>query len=140
MKAPPELVWKLFVDAENWSSFFPHAKDVEIVTGEPVLALGSKYTWKIAGIPLVNVVKEFVSGERLASDSVLADTDGPTAYHGWVITPTDSGCHLLTEETQQGPYWLELARKFPGVLYQFHQDWVEALARAAETEAAKATG
>lgn len=56
---------------------------------------------------------------------------------GWVITPKGAGCHLLTEETQQGPFWLELARKSPGVLYQFHQDWVETLGRAAEKEAAK---
>jgi hypothetical protein len=57
-------------------------------------------------------------------------------YHGWVITPTDRGCHLLSEETQQGPFFLEeLGRKHPGALYRYHQEWVESLARAAEAEA-----
>ncbi|WP_428390937.1 hypothetical protein [Lichenicoccus sp.] len=53
--------------------------------------------------------------------------------HGWVITPTQDGCHVLSEETQQGPWFLDqLGHKHPGGLYSYHQDWVEALARAAE--------
>lgn len=140
VKAPPEVVWKLLIDAHNWSKFYPHAKDVKIVTREPVLALGARYTWKTADIPLVNTVQEFIPGERLASDSFLAEGhEDSSAYHGWVITPTDSGCHLLTEETQQGPFFVEeLGRKHPGTLYQFHQDWVETLAFATSVSAAKA--
>src|SRR5207237_1437365 len=39
VKAPPEAVWKLLVDAENWSSYFPAEDQVKILTGEPELAL-----------------------------------------------------------------------------------------------------
>ncbi|MFF4477407.1 hypothetical protein ACFY1A_10445 [Streptomyces sp. NPDC001520] len=47
---------------------------------------------------------------------------------------------MLSEETQQGPFFLEeLGRKNPGALYRYHQDWVELLARAAEAEAEAAT-
>jgi hypothetical protein len=53
-----------------------------------------------------------------------------SAYHG---------CHVLTEETQQGPWFLE-ERKHPGALYRYHQEWVEGLARAAEAEVAKTAG
>ena len=139
VKAPSEVVWKLLIDAHNWSKFYPHAKEVKIVTGQPVLTLGAKYTWNTAGISLVNTIQEFVPGERLAWDSFLAQGHkDSSAYHGWVITPTDGGCHLLTEETQQGSFFVEeLGRKHPGTLYRFHQDWVETLARAAEAEAAK---
>jgi hypothetical protein len=63
------------------------------------------------------------------------DETGSTAYHGWVITPTEDGCHVLSEETQQGEFFLELiGRKHPGALFRYHQDWVEGLARAAEAE------
>jgi hypothetical protein len=79
VKALPELVWKLLIDAENWSRFYAHAQEVKIVTGEPLLALGTKYTWKTADIPLVNTVKEFVPGQRLAWDSVDHHTDA-----GWM--------------------------------------------------------
>jgi hypothetical protein len=135
VKAPGEVVWRLLIDAHNWSTFYPHAKNVKIVTGEPMLALGTKYTWT-AGISLVNTVQEFVPRERLAWDSFLAEgLEDSSAYHGWIITPTDSGCHLLTEETQLGSFLVEeLGHKQPGTLYQYHQDRVET-ARAADAGA-----
>ena len=47
---------------------------------------------------------------------------------------------MLTEETQQGPFFLEeFGRKDPGSLHRYHHDWVERLARAAEAEVAKPT-
>ena len=55
-----------------------------------------------------------------------------------VITPTENGCHVLSEETQQGPFFLEeLGRKNPGALCRYRQEWVESLTNAAEAEAAK---
>jgi hypothetical protein len=45
---------------------------------------------------------------------------------------------ICLPRAQQGPFFVEeLGRKHPGTLYQFHQDWVETLARAAEREAAR---
>jgi uncharacterized protein YndB with AHSA1/START domain len=142
VKAPPEVVWRLLVDAENWSSYFPAEDQVKILTGEPRLALGTKYSRVTVGFLMNLVVTECAPSRRLSwSTLVDGDETGSSAYHGWVITPTEGGCHLLTEETQQGPFFLEeLGRKHPGGLYQYHQDWVETLARAAGTEALKLTG
>lgn len=92
--------------------------------------------------PMSLIVTEYVPGRRLAwSTSVDGDETGSTAYHGWVITPTVDGCHVLSEETQQGEFFLELiGRKHPGALFRYHQDWVEGLARAAELEVSRAKG
>lgn len=134
VKAPPELVWQLLVDAENWLNYFPPEDQVKLAPGETKLALGSRYTRVTAGFPMSLVVTECVPNQRLAwSTTVDGDTTGSSAYHGWVITPTADGCHLLTEETQQGEFFLEhLGRKHPGALYRYHQEWVERLAQAAE--------
>jgi uncharacterized protein YndB with AHSA1/START domain len=142
VNATPEVVWKLLVDAENWSSYFPAEDQVKILSGEPELALGTKYSRVTVGFPMHLIVTECVPARRLAwSTLVDGDETGSSAYHGWVITPTDTGCHLLSEETQQGPFFLdELGRKNPGALYRYHQKWVESLARAAEAEASKARG
>lgn len=142
VKAPPEVVWKLLVDAENWSSHFPAEDQVRILTGEPELALGTRYSRVTVGFPMSLIVTECVTGRRLAwSTTVDDDETGSSAYHGWVITPTADGCHLLTEETQQGPWFLDvIGRKHPGALYRYHQEWVESLARAAEAQAAKKAG
>jgi predicted SnoaL-like aldol condensation-catalyzing enzyme/uncharacterized protein YndB with AHSA1/START domain len=140
VNAPPEVVWKLLVDAENWSSYFPAEDQVKILTGEPELALGTKYSRVTVGFPMHLLVTECAPGRRLAwSTLVDGDESGSSAYHGWVIAPTDTGCHLLSEETQQGPFFLEeLGRKNPGALYRYHEEWVDSLARAAEAEAEKA--
>jgi uncharacterized protein YndB with AHSA1/START domain len=118
VKAPPEMVWKLLVDAENWSSYFPAEDQVKILTGEPELAFGTKYSRVTVGFPMSLIVTECLPGSRLAWSTVVdSDETGSSAYHGWVITPTDDGCHVLTEETQQGPWFLEeLGRKHPGAL------------------------
>jgi len=142
VSAPPEVVWKLLVDAENWSSYFAAEDQVKILSGEPELALGTKYSRVTVGFPMTLVVTECVPGHRLSWSTVVdGDETSSSAFHGWVITPTNHGCHVLSEETQQGPFFLEeLGRKNPGALYRYHQDWVESLARAAESEAAKASG
>ena len=139
VKAPPEVIWKLLVDAENWSSYFPYEDRVKILGGASELTLGTKYTRVTVGFPMSLVITECEPFRRLAwATTVDGDKTGSSAYHGWVITPTSDGCHLLTEETQQGPWFVEqLGRKNPGALYRYHQEWVERLALAAETEVAK---
>jgi uncharacterized protein YndB with AHSA1/START domain len=139
VKAPPEVVWKLLVDAENWSSYFPPEDQVKILTGEPELELGTRYSRVTVGFLMNLIVTECVPGRRLSWATVVdGDETGSSAFHGWVITPTQDGCHLLTEETQQGAFFLEeIGRKRPGALYRYHQEWVERLARAAEAAVSK---
>jgi uncharacterized protein YndB with AHSA1/START domain len=136
VKAPPEVVWKLLVDAEHWMRYFPAEDQVKILSGEPELALGTRYRRVTVGYPMSLNVTECVAGRRLAWSTVVdGDETGSSAYHGWVITPTKEGCHLLTEETQQGAFFVELiGRQYPGALYRYHQEWVESLARAAEAQ------
>ncbi len=139
VNAPPDVVWRLLVDAKNWWSYFPAEDQVEILAGGPELALGTEYSRVTVGFLMKLVVTEHVPGRRLSWSTVVdGDETGSSAFHGWVITPTDNGCHVLTEETQQGPFFLEeIGRKRPGGLYRYHQEWVECLARAAEADAAK---
>jgi uncharacterized protein YndB with AHSA1/START domain len=138
VKAPAEVVWKLLVDAKNWSSYFPAEDQVTILTGEAELALGTKYSRVTVGFLMSLIVTECEPARRLSWSTVVdGDETGSSAYHGWVVTPTDDGCHVLSEETQQGPFFLEeIGRKHPGALYGYHQKWAESLARAAEAEAA----
>jgi uncharacterized protein YndB with AHSA1/START domain len=139
VKAPPEVVWKLLVDAENWSDYFPPEDQVKILDGGTELGPGTKFSRVTVGFPMAITVEEFEPFHRLAWSTVVdGDETGSSAYHGWVITPTADGCHVLTEETQQGPFFLEvIGRENPGALYRYHQDWVERLATAAAARAAK---
>lgn len=145
VKAPPEIVWKLLVDCEHWASWFPYENQVKILTGEKELKLGTVYSRKTLHFDMRLTVTECVPFRRLAWSTVIVGDgtgsgayEGASAYHGWVITPTKDGCHVLHEETQQGEYMIEeLARQRPGGLYAYHQEWTEHLEKAAEAEAAK---
>lgn len=52
------------------------------------------------------------------------------AYHAWIITPTPFGCHLWTEETMQGPLWIEMA-KAPDIFWLTHEKLLKDLAKVA---------
>lgn len=135
VKAPPEFVWRLLVDAEHWSSYFLPEDQVKIISDEKELILGTKWRRVTVGFPMSLTITEFEPFRRLAWETTVDDDEtGSSAYHGWVITPTKAGCHILTEETQQGEWFLEiLGRQNPGGLYSYHQKWVEQLAKAAES-------
>ncbi|WP_312608333.1 SRPBCC family protein [Agrobacterium pusense] len=133
-KAPIEAVWKLLVEAEKWFEHFPPENRIRILGGAQELSLGTRFTRVTVGFAMTCVITEYVPMRRLAwSTTVDGDETGSTAYHGWVLTPTETCTHILTEETLQGPLYLEeIGRKAPGALYDYHQTWVEGLAHRAE--------
>ena len=51
--------------------------------------------------------------------------------YAWIITPTPNGTHLWTEETMQGPLWIELAKQVPDIFWRTHQKLLEDLAKVA---------
>jgi hypothetical protein len=80
VKARPEVVWKLLVDAKNWSSHFPPEDQVEILSGEAELKPGTKFHRVTVGYPMSPIVTEFVRGRRLAwLTTVDGDETGSTA-------------------------------------------------------------
>ncbi len=127
--APPSKVWALLVGAPHWSEYYQNASNVHVAGGSTTLSMDTRFAWTTAGIELKSQVREFVPETRLAWDAL---SEGGKAYHTWLITPTQVGCHVRTEETQQGPLWIENDRTHPGGLHKVHQIWIEALKAAAE--------
>ena len=138
VRAPAETVWRLLVEAENWKSYFAPENQVRSLDGGSELKLGTKFTRVTVGISCDLVIEEYEPNRRLAwSTTVKGDETGSSAYHGWVITPTNEGCYVVSEETQQGPYFVQkLGVETPGGLFKYHQQWVEDLASGAQAKAA----
>ena len=139
VNASVKTVWKLLVEAESWKSYFAPENQVKILDGGSELRPGTKFTRVTVGIPCDLAIEEYEPMRRLAwSTTVRGDDTGSSAYHGWVITPIDGGCYVVSEETQQGPYFVQkLGIESPGGLFKYHQRWVEDLARGAEAQEAK---
>jgi len=121
---PPEAVWPWLVRADLWPTWYSNSKNVVIEGGGHELALGSVFRWKTFGASLTSKVEEFVENERLAWS---AKGTGIDVYHAWLIERTQSGCHVLTEENQNG-FLARLSNSLrPGNMEKFHQVWIENL-------------
>ncbi len=124
MTAPAEAVWRALIGAARWPAFYANAREVAIEGGGSDLFAGARFTWATFGVRLRSVVEEFTPMERIAW---RAEAFGVQAWHAWLITPTDGGCHVLTEETQHG--FLARANRlvFPRRMGEWHQRWLEGL-------------
>jgi uncharacterized protein YndB with AHSA1/START domain len=131
LAAPAETAWAWLVRAELWPGWYGNAHAVRIVDGpRPDLALGSRFHWRTFGVAIDSTVRELVPGERLAWDALGI---GVRAYHAWLIRAVAGGCHVLTEETQNGWAARLGSRLMPNRMHHYHQIWLEGLARQAAT-------
>ena len=124
MTVPAEAVWAWLVRADLWPTWYSNSKDVVIQGGGHELALGTRFRWKTFGASPTSTVEEFVPYERLAWS---ARATGIDVYHVWLIEKTSSGCHVVTEENQNG-FLARLSNSFrPGNVERYHQVWIENL-------------
>jgi len=125
ISAPPERVWAWLVRAELWPSWYPNSSHVRIEQGpRPDLALHTRFRWRTFGVTIESTVEEFVPPERIAWS---ARSFGVRAYHGWLIGKTAGGCHVVTEETQNGILARLAGLLMPNRMHYHHQIWLEQL-------------
>ena len=134
--APPEVVWEILIRAEEWPRWYEGAQDVR-VEGSPtgLLHEGASFSWSTMGLDFTSTVKELVPNQRLSWESRKSTIKG---YHAWLITPTRTGCRVVTEESQHG--FLTTMQKIfvPQKLRRLHDVWLAEMKRLAETKAAGA--
>ncbi|HEV7505823.1 MAG TPA: SRPBCC domain-containing protein [Thermoanaerobaculia bacterium] len=125
LAVPPERVWEWLIRATLWPRWYSNAKRVRILEGSPSeLALGTRFHWWTFKTPITSQVLEFQPNERLAWD---AKGPGVFAYHAWLITPTPTGCHVLTEECQHGLLARLHGLLMPHDMHDKHQIWLDGL-------------
>ncbi|MBU3696032.1 SRPBCC domain-containing protein [Dechloromonas sp.] len=124
--APPEVVWAWLIRATNWPTWYSNSQNVRQSDGIQLqdLALGSVFRWKTFGVAICSTVREFQPFNRLAWD---AQGFGVDAYHAWVLTAHNEGCHVLTEETQYGWGARLLDFLMPQRMWKGHELWLSSL-------------
>ncbi|CAB3679200.1 SRPBCC domain-containing protein [Trinickia soli] len=131
--ASPETIWKLLTDPAAWPSFYPGVQQVQLLDGHTRFGAGTRFETNLAGQDVYASVQEFEPMTRIAWGGYPKIAEHSRAYHAWIITPTAAGCHLWTEETMQGPHWIELAKKAPDIFWLTHEKLLEDLAEVAVT-------
>jgi uncharacterized protein YndB with AHSA1/START domain len=127
----PETIWSLLTDVAAWPGFYPNVTRVDLLDGHGTLRLGTRFEADLAGQDVLASVDEFEPVSRIAWSGGPKSSLASRAYHAWIITPTDRGTHLWTEETMQGPLWLDLAKPAPDVFWRTHEQLLADLARVA---------
>ena len=134
--ASAEQIWFWLTHATTWPDWYANASNVQLLnqTGTHLLA-DTTFKWRTFNTNIQSEVQEFVPNSRLAW---VAKGNGLLAYHAWLIVPTENGCRVITEETQQG--WLPTLFGWfiKGGLYKQHQIWLEGLKQKAEAQAQQA--
>ena len=129
MTVAPEAVWAWLVRADLWSTWYPNAADMSIEGGTgSELSNGTRFRWRTFGVTIDSTVREFVPFERIAWDGHAL---GVHVYHAWLIEKRDTGCRVLTEETQNGVLTRLGHLLTPQRMSKFHQIWLEQLHRQA---------
>lgn len=129
--ASPETIWSLLIDTTAWPHFYPGVSEVHLMDGHKLLQAGTRFETNLAGQDVAASVQEFEPIHRIAWGGGPKSSKESKAYHAWIITPTSTGCHLWTEETMQGPLWIELAKAAPDIFWRTHEKLLEDLAKVA---------
>ncbi|MFF1570653.1 SRPBCC domain-containing protein [Streptomyces sp. NPDC058293] len=131
VEASPETIWSLLVGPDTWPSFYPGVEHVHLLEGHDSLRLGTRFETNLAGQDIFASVQEFQPVTRIAWGGYPKASEASKAYHAWIVTPTSKGTHVWTEETMQGPLWIELAKQDPEVFWRTHENLLAALAKIA---------
>lgn len=130
IQASEDKIWFWLTNATTWPKWYANSSNIQILhQDDRHLAAQTKFKWRTFNTNIASEVQEFKPYQRLAW---IAKGSGLLAYHAWLIVPTEEGCKVITEETQQG--WLPRLFGFfikKGLLKQ-HQIWLEGLKRKAE--------
>jgi len=103
---PPEIVWDVLTDFEQWSQRNP---DVKSMSFAGPVAPGSEFKWKAGPGTIVSTLEAV---EPLRRISWRGRTMSIKAMHEWHLEPRAGGTLVQTEETFSGL----LARLFRGSL------------------------
>jgi uncharacterized protein YndB with AHSA1/START domain len=130
MTVPPERVWAWLIRAKLWPTWYKNSGNVVIEGDALDLNPGAKFRWQTFGAHLQSQVLEFEPFERLAWN---AKSSGIDAYHAWLIERTPVGCHVVTEENQNG--WVAFMANIlrPWNMGKYHQMWLEQLLEMAKS-------
>ncbi|MEM1218094.1 MAG: SRPBCC domain-containing protein [Bacteroidota bacterium] len=131
INAAKEYIWYWLIHAPTWPEWYANSANVQILEQtEQHLKAGTRFNWRTFNTNIHSEVRVFKPYHRLAW---TAKGTGLLAYHAWLITPSDQGYTVITEETQQG--WLPwLGKRFiQKSLYNQHQRWLEGLKGKAES-------
>jgi uncharacterized protein YndB with AHSA1/START domain len=125
-----ENVFANIVDAQAWPSWYPNSQNVKLLnTPDGKLHEGTRFSWDTFGVHIESRVHEVVPNSRIGW---FGDGTGMNAYHTFLLSKTDEGCHIVTEEVVKGPGAVEFREKQPNAMHEGHDLWLSTIKQRSE--------
>jgi hypothetical protein len=121
-----ERIWNNIIDADKWPSWYPNAKDVQIIDGGKLLSEGTVFRWTTFGLPLESRIHEFVPYSRIGWYGYAPGAQ-PTFYHTWYLEEEGDACRVVTDEVGKGPDAIKLRQADEGLMHRGHDLWLATL-------------
>jgi uncharacterized protein YndB with AHSA1/START domain len=94
--APPDAVWEVLTDFEDWPSWL---RDVKSMSMESSVAAGTFFRWKAGPATITSTIQSL---ERPRLIAWTGRTFGINAIHVWHFEARDGGTFVRTEESYEG--------------------------------------
>jgi hypothetical protein len=125
-----EEVFANMADAQAWPSWHPNSQNIKLLNGpDGKLHEGTRFSWDTFGLHFQSRVREFVPNSRVGWFGDSSTTNG---YHTHLLSKSDEGCHVVTEEVAKGPSAVELHKTNPRAIHEGHDLWLRNLKQRSE--------
>jgi carbon monoxide dehydrogenase subunit G len=94
--APPDAVWEVLADFEDWPSWL---RDVKSMSIEGPVAAGTVFRWKAGPATITSTIQRV---ERPGLFAWTGRTLGIKAIHFWHLEARDGATFVRTEESYEG--------------------------------------
>ena len=131
IEAPPEIVWNIQTDINNWSRWQPGITESKL---ESPLAIGSIFRWKSGGLNVTSTIQVIEPSHEIGW---TGRSLGAHAKHIWKLTPQKNGTLVTTEESMEGWSIQFLKLISPKFLDNALDTWLQSLKTKAEKETTK---
>jgi uncharacterized protein YndB with AHSA1/START domain len=131
IKAPPQVVWDIIVNAEAWPSWYQGATNVKVQNvSDGKLKADSAFSWQTMGQDFTSKIMEFNPPYRLSWESRKSTIQG---YHAWLIVPSaGGGARLISDESMHGFLASMQSIFLPNKLAGLHEIWLAEIKKKAE--------
>lgn len=133
-----EAAWALLVTPQQWPSYYANSANIRFAKSR--FSLGDEFYFETFGFPVNGQIVELVAPEKGQAARIAWhgwSGEGETrldVHHAWLLEELEGGrLRILTQETQNGAPAKVLAQTKPNPMINGHQEWLDGLVAAAQT-------
>jgi uncharacterized protein YndB with AHSA1/START domain len=125
-----EEVFAIMADAQAWPSWYPNCQNVKVLNSQDgKLHEETRFSWDTFGLHFESRVHEFVPNSPIGW---FGDSPTTNGYHTYLLSKSNEGCRVVTEEVVKVPGAVELRKTHSQAMHEGHDLWLRNLKQRSE--------